>query len=55
MRFYEFAQPNLLVLKIYQQEQQQATTSANTSPTPFPLNTAPTPISPEPIKVYPQA
>jgi hypothetical protein len=55
MRFYEFAQPNRPVLKISQQAQPQATTSANTTPTPFPSNTAPTPIAPESIKVYPRA
>jgi hypothetical protein len=56
MRFYEFApQPNRPVLKISQQAQPQAVTSANTPPTPFPRNTAPTPTAPESIKVYPQA
>ncbi len=56
MRFYEFApQPNRPVLKISQQAQSQAATTANTPPTPFPRNTPPTPVAPEPIKVYPQA
>ena len=56
MRFYEFApQPNRPVLKISQQAQKQTATRANTTPTPFPSNTAPTPTAPEPIKVYPQA
>ncbi len=55
MRFYEFAQPNRPVLKISQQAQPQAATTANTPPTPFPRNTAPTPVAPEPVKVYPQA
>ena len=55
MRFYEFAQPNRPVLKISQQAQPQATTNANTTPTAFPHNTAPTSVAPEPIKVYPQA
>ncbi len=50
MRFYEFATaPNRPVLKI----SQQATT--NTTPTAFPRNTAPTPQTAEPIKVYPRA
>jgi hypothetical protein len=50
MRFYEFAPaPNRPVLKI----SQQATT--NTTPTPFPSNTAPTPQTAESIKVYPRA
>jgi hypothetical protein len=54
MRFYEFApQPNRPVLKISQQSNPQSTTSANT--TPFPRNTAPTPQSAEPIKVFPRA
>ncbi len=56
MRFYEFApQPNRPVLKISQQAQPQAATSANTTPTALPSNTAPTPTAPEPIKVYPRA
>jgi hypothetical protein len=56
MRFYEFApQPNRPVLKISQQVQPQSATSANTTPTAFPRNTAPTPQAAEPIKVYPQA
>jgi hypothetical protein len=56
MRFYEFApQPNRPVLKISQQAQSQAVTSANSIPTPFPRNTAPTPNTPVPIKVYPRA
>ena len=56
MRFYEFAPaPNRPVLKISQQAQSQAATSANTTPTAFPRNTVPTPVAPEPVKVYPQA
>ncbi len=56
MRFYEFApQPNRPVLKISQQAQPQAVTSANTTPTAFPSNTAQTAVAPEPIKVYPRA
>ena len=56
MRFYEFAlQPNRPVLKISQQAQPQATTIANTSPTAFPSNTAQTPQTTEPIKVFPRA
>ena len=56
MRFYEFApQPNRPVLKISQQAQQQAATSPNTTPTPFPSNTPPAPVPPEPVKVYPRA
>jgi hypothetical protein len=55
MRFYEFAQPNRPVLKISQQAQPQAATCANTASTPFPSNTAPTPVAPIPIKVYPRA
>ncbi len=55
MRFYEFAQPNRPVLKISQQAQPQATTTANTPPTAFPLNAVPTPVAPESIKVYPRA
>ena len=54
MRFYEFApQPNRPVLKISQQA--QATTRANTTPTVSPSNTAPTPQTTEPIKVFPRA
>jgi hypothetical protein len=49
MRFYEFSQSNLPVLKI----SKQATT--NTTPTPFPRNTAPTPQAAEPVKVFPRA
>ncbi len=56
MRFYEFApQPNRPVLKISQQAQSQAAASANTIPTSFPRNTAPTPQTTEPIRVYPRA
>jgi hypothetical protein len=56
MRFYEFApQPNRPVLKISQQAQPQAVTSANTTPTPFPSNTAPTSQTTEPIRAYPRA
>ena len=56
MRFYEFApQPNRPVLKISQQAQPQAATSANTTPTALPSNTATTPTAPEPVKVYPRA
>ncbi len=56
MRFYEFApQPNRPVLKISQQAQPQAATSANTTPSAFPSNTAPTAIAPESIKVFPRA
>ena len=55
MRFYEFAQPNRPVLKISQQTQPQAAKSTNPTPTGLPRNTAPTPVAPEPIKVYPQA
>lgn len=56
MRFYEFAPAlNRPVLKISQQAQSQAAISSNTTPTPFPRNTAPTPVAPEPIKVYPTA
>ncbi len=56
MRFYEFAQqPNRPVLKISQQSNPQSTTSANTTPTPFPRNTAPTPQAAKPVKVYPRA
>ena len=56
MRFYEFApQPNRPVLKISQQAQPQTATSPNTTPTPFPRNTAPTPVAAEPVKVYPHA
>ncbi len=55
MRFYEFAQPNRPVLKISQQAQPQATTTANTPPTAFLLNAVPTPVAPESIKVYPRA
>jgi hypothetical protein len=56
MRFYEFApQPNRPVLKISQQAQSQAATTSNTPPTAFPRNTVPTPVAPEPVKVYPQA
>ena len=55
MRFYEFAlQPNRPVLKISQQAQ-SAVTRANTTPTPFPSNTATTPQTTEPIRVYPRA
>ncbi len=56
MRFYEFApQPNRPVLKISQQAQPQAAASANTTPTAFPSNTAQTPQTTEPIKVFPRA
>ena len=56
MRFYEFASlPNRPVLKISQQAQPQAATSTSTTPTPFPRNTAPTPQTTEPIRVYPRA
>jgi hypothetical protein len=56
MRFYEFApQPNRPVLKISQQAQPQTVTSANTTPTAFPSNTAPTATAPESIKVLPRA
>ena len=56
MRFYEFSpQPNRPVLKISQQIQPQAATTTNTLPTAFPRNSAPTPVAPEPIKVYPTA
>ena len=56
MRFYEFAtQPNRPVLKISQQSHPQAAITANTPPTAFPGNTAPTPQASEPIKVYPRA
>jgi hypothetical protein len=56
MRFYEFApQPNRPVLKISQQAKPQSATRANTTPTAFPSNTAPTPAPPEPVKVYPRA
>ena len=56
MRFYEFApQPNRPVLKISQQAQSQAAASANTIPTSFPRNTAPTPQTTEPIRAYPRA
>ena len=55
MRFYEFApQPNRPVLKISQQAQ-SAVTSANTTPTSLPSNTAPTPQTTEPIHAYPRA
>ena len=55
MRFYEFApQPNRPVLKISQQAQ-SAVTRANTTPTPFPSNTAPTAQTTEPIRAYPRA
>jgi hypothetical protein len=56
MRFYEFAPaPNRPVLKISQQAQSQAATSANAISTPFPSNTTPTATAPVPIKVYPRA
>jgi hypothetical protein len=56
MRFYEFApHPNRPVLKISQQAQPQAVTSANTTPTAFPSYTAPTPQTKEPIRAYPRA
>lgn len=56
MRFYEFApQPNRPVLKISQQAQPQVATSTNTTPTPFPRNTVPTPQAAEPVKVFPRA
>ena len=56
MRFYEFApQPNRPVLKISQQAHQQSATRANTTPTAFPSNTAPTPQTTEPIRAYPRA
>ncbi len=56
MRFYEFApQPNRPVLKISQQAQPQAATSAHTTPPAFPSNTAPTPQAAELIKVFPRA
>jgi hypothetical protein len=55
MRFYEFApQPNRPVLKISQQAQ-SAATRANTTPTPFPSNAAPTAQTTEPIRAYPRA
>ncbi len=55
MRFYEFApQPNRPVLKISQQAK-SAVTNPTTTPTAFPRNTVPTPVAPEPVKVYPQA
>jgi len=56
MRFYEFApQPNRPVLKISQQAQPQSATTSNTTPTPPPSSTAPTPQTTEPIQVYPRA
>ena len=55
MRFYEFAQLNRPILKISQQAQSQAAASANTIPTSFLRNTAPTPQTTEPIRVYPRA
>ena len=56
MRFYEVApHPHRPVLKISQQAQQQAATSPITSPTAFPSNTAQTPQTTEPIKVFPRA
>ena len=56
MRFYEFApQPNRPVLKISQQAQPQAVTSANTTPAPSQRNTASTSQTTEPIKVFPRA
>ena len=48
MRFYEFAATARPVLKISQQAQ------GNTPATPLPVNTQPTPVSAEPIKVYPR-
>ena len=55
MRFYEFApQPNLAILKNSQQAQ-SAVTSSNTTPSPFPTNTAPKPQTTEPVKVFPRA
>ncbi len=55
MRFYEFApQLNRPVLKISQQAK-SAVTNPTTTPTAFPRNTVPTPVAPEPIKVYPRA
>jgi hypothetical protein len=56
MRFYEFApQPNRPVLKISQQAQTQAVKDANTTPAPSQRNTASTPQTTEPIKVFPRA
>ena len=56
MRFYEFApQPNRPVLKISQQAQPQAATSANTTPAPSQRNTASTSQTTEPIRAYPRA
>ena len=56
MRFYEFArQPNRPVLKISQQAQPQTAINPNTTPTPFPTNTASTPHTTEPIRVFPRA
>ena len=56
IRFYEFApQTNHPVFEISQQAQPQAATSANTTPTALPSNTATTPTAPEPVKVYPRA
>ena len=48
MRFYEFAATARPVLKISQQAK------GNTPATPLPVNTQPTPVSAEPIKVYPR-
>jgi len=53
MRFYEFA-PVQPVLKITQQQQaRQAGLQSNTSPTPWPQNTQPTPAL-RSVKVYPK-
>jgi hypothetical protein len=52
MRYYEFATPARPILKISQPAQAAA---ANTSPTPLPSNTQPTPATAEPIRVYPRA
>ena len=50
MRFREFATPTQPVLRI----SQQAQASANTTATPLPQNTLLTAVAPEPIRVYPR-
>jgi len=53
MRFYEFATAARPILKISQQQANQAANQSNTPPTPFPANNQPTP-APASINVYPE-